>query len=743
MRRIIKIFLLLTLLLSANIFYVRAQDTITLSPKDYEDIEEIYPGKKQGWLFKQGSDSTWNNGISWKKIKPVDINANMCDSNGVFEGWFRAYIKIDSSFRETKLFTFFGSFAAQDLFIDGKLILSSGNTGYNGKPYQENGKTFQKVQTVLLSQFSAGSVHTITWHIKDTKAIPLNGNILKGQLAGLQNLFEIVSPNFNEWATLKDYFGTRALVTSNSILFVLFILFFLLWRLNNTEKNLLRFTIFTGVYFLGVTNGYVFRSIWYPVELTYFKSVIFLFVENILFSFLLSYTCVLVAKLFDHKYSFIASWFVLISVIVGLIQFFTPLQILSLAYPQFLVLPILLFYYILTSWKKINKTNGIIVGGIIAVLFFQLLIPITGANGVYRYKSFFTLLFLSSISFPVSLMVYVAVRFKTILTEVQINANTIVQLSEEKRIQAENQQKILEEEVAKQTVELRNSLSELKSTQSQLIQSEKMASLGELTAGIAHEIQNPLNFVNNFSELNNELLQELGPLDKLGVTADQQDILKDLQSNSEKINHHGQRAAAIVKGMLQHSRTSSGQKEPTDINALCDEYLRLAYHGLKAKDKSFNAEFKTELDESIPKVNIVPQDMGRVVLNLINNAFFAVGERGKEEAISHKVEAISSEEKGIPSGLQLTPYSPTVTVSTKNLGNKIEIHVSDNGTGIPSEIKEKIFQPFFTTKPTGQGTGLGLSLAYDIVTKVHGGKLTVESDQGKGTTFKIEIPMSS
>jgi len=310
----------------------------------------------------------------------------------------------------------------------------------------------------------------------------------------------------------------------------------------------------------------------------------------------------------------------------------------------------------------------------------------------------------------------------------------------EKNIIISQQNELLEKQVNERTQELQQSIENLKSTQSQLIQSEKMASLGELTAGIAHEIQNPLNFVNNFSELNNELLQELGPLDKLGVTADQQDILKDLQSNSEKINHHGQRAAAIVKGMLQHSRTSSGQKEPTDINALCDEYLRLAYHGLRAKDKNFNAEFKTVFDTSIPKVNIVPQDMGRVVLNLINNAFFAVGERGKEEAISHKVEAISSEEKVIPSGLQLTPYSPTVTVSTKNLGNKIEITVSDNGTGIPNEIKEKIFQPFFTTKPTGQGTGLGLSLAYDIVTKVHEGKLTVTSEQGKGTTFKIEIP---
>ncbi|MBR2648733.1 MAG: hypothetical protein IKD55_07820 [Sediminibacterium sp.] len=295
-------------------------------------------------------------------------------------------------------------------------------------------------------------------------------------------------------------------------------------------------------------------------------------------------------------------------------------------------------------------------------------------------------------------------------------------------------------EAAKQVVE--KTLNELKSTQQQLIQSEKMASLGELTAGIAHEIQNPLNFVNNFSELNVELLEELQtemrPLlaeGEVGVTA----LIDDIKNNSEKINHHGQRAASIVKGMLQHSRSSSATKELTDINALCDEYLRLAYHGLRAKDKSFNAEFKTEFDATIPKVSIVPQDMGRVVLNLINNAFFAVGERGKAEGGSHKVEAISSEEKGIPSGLQPTPYSPIVTVSTKNLGNKIEIRVTDNGTGIPSEIKEKIFQPFFTTKPTGQGTGLGLSLAYDIVTKAHGGELRVESEEGKGTVFKIII----
>jgi two-component system, NtrC family, sensor kinase len=268
---------------------------------------------------------------------------------------------------------------------------------------------------------------------------------------------------------------------------------------------------------------------------------------------------------------------------------------------------------------------------------------------------------------------------------------------------------------------LQKSLEELKATQSQLIQSEKMASLGELTAGIAHEIQNPLNFVNNFSELNVELVEELRVKnEELGVKdADVSELLKDIKSNSEKINHHGKRADGIVKGMLQHSRTSSGQKEPTDINALCDEYLRLAYHGLRAKDKTFNAEFKTEFDETIGNINIIPQEMGRVILNLINNAFYAC--------------------TSTPLSVREESYSPLVTVTTKKIGSNIEISVTDNGTGIPQHIKEKIFQPFFTTKPTGQGTGLGLSLAYDIVTKGHGGKLVVESEEGKGTTFIVTI----
>ena len=286
---------------------------------------------------------------------------------------------------------------------------------------------------------------------------------------------------------------------------------------------------------------------------------------------------------------------------------------------------------------------------------------------------------------------------------------------------------ILEGKVAQRTKQLEQSLSELKSTQQQLIQSEKMASLGELTAGIAHEIQNPLNFVNNFSDVNTELLTEL-KAERLKPNAERDEsleanIINDVIVNEQKINHHGKRADAIVKGMLQHSQTNTGQKEPTNINALADEYLRLSYHGLRAKDKDFNADFTTDFDEHIGKIEVVPQDIGRVLLNLYNNAFYAVNEKNASTS--------SAGQK----------YVPTVSVSTTRAGDKIELSVKDNGTGIPQKVVDKIFQPFFTTKPTGQGTGLGLSLSYDIV-KAHGGEIKVETKEGEGTQFTIILSES-
>ncbi|MBL0233392.1 MAG: GHKL domain-containing protein [Chitinophagaceae bacterium] len=288
-------------------------------------------------------------------------------------------------------------------------------------------------------------------------------------------------------------------------------------------------------------------------------------------------------------------------------------------------------------------------------------------------------------------------------------------LLEETIEELEQKRKAIEET----NIALQQSLEELKAAQAQLIHSEKMASLGELTAGIAHEIQNPLNFVNNFSDVSTELLDEMIEELKKGNKDDAIAIAEDVKQNLEKILHHGKRAGDIVKGMLQHSRTGSGQKELTDINALADEYLRLAYHGLRAKDKTFNAATKTEYDESIGLLKIVSQDIGRVILNLITNAFYAVNERKK---------------------LQPENYEPVVTVTTARQDNMVVVKVKDNGIGIPQKVMDKIFQPFFTTKPTGQGTGLGLSLSYDIV-KAHGGEIKVETKENEGSEFTIQLPL--
>jgi len=309
--------------------------------------------------------------------------------------------------------------------------------------------------------------------------------------------------------------------------------------------------------------------------------------------------------------------------------------------------------------------------------------------------------------------------------------------AEETRVRVMAEMKVnLEAEVAQRTAELQQqkeeleeALEELKHTQAQLIHSEKMASLGELTAGIAHEIQNPLNFVNNFSEVSVELLDELkaGPLAQLPETATEEaeELIGDLTQNLEKISLHGKRADGIVKSMLQHSRSSAGEKSEIDINALADEYMRLSYHGLRAKDKSFNATMETDFAGDLHRIAVVPQDLGRVLLNLFNNAFYSVSEKKKS---------------GAPDG-----YEPQVSVTTRNIRltdgrDAVQIAIRDNGTGIPKAILDKVYQPFFTTKPTGQGTGLGLSMSYDIIHKVHGGEMKIDTEEGKYAAFIITIP---
>ena len=304
------------------------------------------------------------------------------------------------------------------------------------------------------------------------------------------------------------------------------------------------------------------------------------------------------------------------------------------------------------------------------------------------------------------------------LREVEkLSALTIAQEQDKQALLAA-QNETLETQVHERTGELQRSLTDLRATQAQLIQKEKMASLGELTAGIAHEIQNPLNFVNNFSEVSTELVEELREALAASDTAEATALAGDVAQNLSKITEHGRRAAAIVRGMLEHSRTSTGERAPTDLNQLADEYLRLAYQGRRAKDKSFNAALAPDFAPGLPRVEAVAGDLGRVLLNLFSNAFYAVQKRQQLGEVG---------------------YAPIVRVSTQWVGDAVELRVSDNGTGMSSEVQAKIFQPFFTTKPTGEGTGLGLSLSYDIITKAHGGTLTVESQPGQGTTFTISL----
>ena len=376
---------------------------------------------------------------------------------------------------------------------------------------------------------------------------------------------------------------------------------------------------------------------------------------------------------------------------------------------------------------------------ITAVLFLNYSVSLITGYKIFNYAIspyLFDVVFnLGAISTPIGLSLFMGIEgnetnkalSKQLVENEQLKNKAIEHEQEKQQILA-TQNETLEKQVTERTSELNQSLNILKATQNQLIQSEKLASLGELTAGIAHEIQNPLNFVNNFSELSVDLAKDLNEeMDKEPINKEfMKELMVDLTQNQEKINHHGKRASSIVKGMLEHSRASTGVKELTNINKLADEYLRLSYHGLRAKDKEFNADYELIIDENLPKIEVIPQDIGRVLLNLINNAFYAVNER------KHKVGEVSN----LP---DLETYQPTVIVSTQQLDNQLIIKVKDNGIGMSEATKAKVFQPFFTTKPTGQGTGLGLSLAYDIVTKGHGGSLEVVSTEGVGSEFTIVL----
>ena len=708
-------------------FFGWAQHTVVhITPEKFsENIDAFNIDAIDGWVFHKGNDSLWARKAidtkGWEKLKPTDLSEKYADKNGRVEGWFRIKVTLDSSLLKKVLYVDFGQWASTAFYVDGELLAVRGNTGEKGKGFRE----YNGGLDPLSIRFDTPAAHILSLHYVGYLS-PVPPYDVKTQ--SMKKVIRLGGPNYttrlsNNYKTVYTFRTSWWVVCAT-----LSLLFWLLIFQNPKEKNLFWIALYTSALAI-----YTYYSSIDPSGTSFNEFQTNLIVTSLsLISLIVLLLPILLIKVFKRKLNgrLILTLIILI-VVLEIGTFFPVSYTLSLQYVfgvTFLFVLGICLYYVITSWKNLRGAQWAIVGGLIFTvsiyltsLILYLIIP-----NVWR-SQYFNLFYSSvvNLAFPFSLLIYVSMRFKEMIQEVQLNAQKVVELSEEKKEQAVTQQKILEEEVVRQTGEIRQTLANLKSTQSQLIQSEKMASLGELTSGIAHEIQNPLNFVNNFSEVSMELLEEVRS-EKLKAKSErseelENELLDDITQNLQKISHHGKRADSIVKGMLQHSRTSTGEKQATNINTLADEFLKLSYHGLRAKDKSFNSELITNFDENLPKINVVQQDIGRVLLNLFNNAFYAVKQRTKTASAD---------------------YKPIVEVSTLAKDDFVVITVKDNGTGIPEGIKEKIMQPFFTTKPTGEGTGLGLSLSYDIV-KAHGGSLTIDPDDKQHTAFIIKLPTVS
>jgi len=694
-------------------FLQAQEETVTLSTELFQPHQRIFLAPLDGWIFRPGHDTAWANPQletdDWKKMNITELSPELEDESGRIEGWFRIRIKLDESFADMPLYISRQLWAATNVYVDGNLIHSFGKT----EPYRAFNPTLKYPVPVALEQ---GREYTLAVHFVDYESTFTQREIrLKPE--NLRNFLNLTGPEYEAWIT-RDIKQTHVYVTlSLAVSFLLFFLYWFLVYLNPDQKVFRIIAWYTTVVLIGtvVIFGNTYFEMSYGIEKIRF--VLFITFQAIMTLFgLFILEWVLTQKI--SKWS----WVLLILLLILNI----PAHIFSISQPFAIAFVLMLVHFgrILYSHRKeIRGANWSIVAAVLVPTVAIIVQIILHKYSLDLYNEYDKLLLsLHILSPPLFYLAYISVRFKETLTAVRVESQKLLKVTEEKRDILANQNTVLEAQVDERTRELKQSLETLKSTQAQLIQSEKMASLGELTSGIAHEIQNPLNFVNNFSEVSQELMDEMTDEMKKGDLEEANEIATDIKQNLEKITHHGKRADAIVKGMLAHSRSGKGEKVPTDLNALAEEYLKLSYHGLRAKDKSFNADFKTDFDPNLPKVNVVPQDIGRVLLNLINNAFQAVHERSK---------------KGD------SEYLPTVTVTTKLTAKGQQlIAISDNGPGIPLDIKEKIFQPFFTTKPTGQGTGLGLSLSYDIV-KAHGGELKVETKEGAGATFTIQLPNKS
>ena len=666
------------------------------------------------WSYQKGDNMDWSDpkfdDSSWTKISSYNLNK---PDNKIIGGnneivWFRKPIKTDSTLNDAIVLKIY-QVGASEIYLDGKLIHSLGKVSSNPDEIE----TYNSPNNVFSLPLAKNKEHLLAVRFVNSQPkYPIyyehEGRIWI-QATSLHNV--LTNEPKLAFTDNERRSWTNNLFMVLGIGLFMFVLFLCLYIFFKREK----------------INGYfaltsLFFSCFISSILLDFSSYVYAFKYDFatgLFSVLYSLTSLYcIYKIFNKRNGFvfwsitaigilfIPSFFLFSTIysgpIFGILILFELIRIsiISLKSDKILALIFLslgifnLIYWILLSLDRLTDIN----------------IP-----KLQNYQPFAYALL------PLSIAIYLGYFFGKRSQSLRLNLERVQKLSREKESILSKQNETLEQQVKERTASLNQSLEELKATQSQLIQSEKMASLGELTAGIAHEIQNPLNFVNNFSEVSTELIDEMNEELEKGDLEEAKAISNDIKQNLEKINHHGKRADGIVKGMLQHSRKNTGEKELTDINKLADEYFRLAYHGLRAKDKSFNAQLETDYDDSIKTVNMIPQDIGRVILNLITNAFYAVDEK--------------------KSNSESIDFKPTVSVSTKKLKDTIEIIIKDNGNGIPKDILDKIFQPFFTTKPTGKGTGLGLSMSYDII-RAHNGKLQVESNDKEGTIFTVSLPIT-
>ena len=580
-----------------------AQDSVVnITPGKFsKDINAFPIDAADGWVFHKGNDTNWSkkeiDTKGWEKLKPTDLSAKYADKNGRVEGWFRIKVTFDSSLLNKVLYVDFGQWASTAFYVDGQLVTARGNMGEKGKDFRE----YIGGLDPLTIRFDTPADHIFSLHYVGYLS-PIPPYDVKTQT--FKKVVRLGGPNYTT-RILNNYKTVYTFLTSWEVVCaILSVLFWLLLFQNPKEKNLFWIALYTSALFIYTYYSYTDPS---GTSFNVFKIKIIIS-DLFLISTIVLLLPILLIKVFKRKINNKLILSLIILILVNEIGTFLNSSfsiIFQYIYgSSFIFVFGICLYYVITSWKNLMGAQWAIVGGLIFTIsillggfILGLILPNLFESQYSRFlsNSFFNL------GFPFSLLIYVSMRFKEMIQEVKANAQTVLELSEEKKVQAENQQKVLEEEVTRQTGEIRQTLENLKATQSQLIQAEKMASLGELTAGIAHEIQNPLNFVNNFSEVNLELIEEVKSQKSKLKSEELDDLLNDIAANEEKINHHGKRADAIVKGMLQHSRSSSGVKEPTDINALCDEYLRLSYHGLRAKDKSFNATLHTDFDENIGK----------------------------------------------------------------------------------------------------------------------------------------------